>query len=85
MRGFIISILCLFILFSLGGAVSAVDLTGNWVSMNYSCKNTSKGTKCTIKGELNIQNVGDSDAKSSFVRFYVSDDSTYDGEDGFLK
>jgi hypothetical protein len=85
MKRMIIAGICLLLLFSLGGPVSAADLTGSWSSMNYSCKNKSKGIKCKIKGKLLIQNIGDTDAKTSFVRFYVSDDSVFDGEDRFLK
>ena len=37
------------------------------------------------KREASLQNLGDTDAKTSFVRFYVSDDSVFGGEDRFLK
>ncbi len=76
---------CLFILFIFAGTVSATDLTGTWVSMTYSCQDSSKGTKCKIKGTLNIENASDEDTPSSFVRFYLSDDGTYDEGDRFLK
>lgn len=65
--------------------VTAPDLTGTWTSLTQTCKNTMKGIKCKIKGRLNIQNIGNWDALSSFVRFYLSDDNTYDGGDTFLK
>jgi hypothetical protein len=61
------------------------DLTGTWTSLNKSCKNSKKGIKCNIKGKLNIQNIGIKDASSSLVRFYLSDDESYDDEDTYLK
>jgi hypothetical protein len=57
------------------------DLTGNWTSLVQQCENT----KCKIKGTLNIQNVGNVDAASSFTRFYLSDDAAYDEGDMLLK
>jgi uncharacterized protein (TIGR01370 family) len=59
------------------------DLTGTWSSMVYTCKETSSGTKCKIKGVLNIQNTGN-EAAGATVRFYLSNDSVYDGADSFL-
>ncbi len=61
------------------------DLTGAWTSLAQNCKSTNKGLKCSIKGKVNIQNIGNLDAASSFVRFYLSDDALYDLSDTFLK
>jgi hypothetical protein len=61
------------------------DLKGTWTSLNKSCKNTRKGTKCSIKGKLNIQNLGNNDASSSVTRVYLSEDENYDNTDIYLK
>jgi len=61
------------------------DLTGNWMSMEQTCKQTKRGMKCNIKGILAIQNLGFEDAYSSSVRIYLSDDHMYDEGDTFLK
>lgn len=57
------------------------ELTGYWISLIQQCQ----GTKCKIKGILDIQNVGNDNAVSSFIRFYLSDDTVYDAGDMFLK
>jgi hypothetical protein len=57
------------------------DLTGYWPSLVQQCS----GTSCKIKGTLSIQNVGNEDAASSYIRFYLSDDNVYDETDMFLK
>jgi len=62
------------------------DLTGEWtVSITQPCKNTSKGQKCTVKGTFTINNVGNRDASSTYVNFYLSDDEAYDEGDTPLK
>jgi hypothetical protein len=62
------------------------DLKGEWTSLTQSCKTTSKGTKCAVKGALKILNIGTVDAPSSLVGFYLSDDDKYDESvDTFLK
>ena len=64
--------------------ISAVgpDLTGEWTTQPYqtTCRSTSKGTKCTVKGSLTIRNIGNRHASSTYVGFYLSDEDTYDGE-----
>ena len=57
------------------------DLTGAWTSLVQQCS----GTKCKINGNFNVQNMGNKDASSSLVRFYLSDDGVYDEGDSFLK
>lgn len=61
------------------------DLTGSWMSCNPTCKNTKKGVKCSLKGRLNIQNIGLKDAPSSRIRYYLSDNDTYGEGASFLK
>jgi hypothetical protein len=61
------------------------DLTGQWTALTQSCKNSTKGSKCTIKGTLNIQNIGNANVKSALVRIYLSDNPYYDEGDPLLK
>jgi hypothetical protein len=68
------------------GAPPAPDLTGEWLSqITQTCKETSKGPKCKVSGTLGVKNIGNQDAPSSRVRFYLSNDRTYDKDDIFLK
>jgi C1A family cysteine protease len=61
------------------------DFTGKWILLDNQCKNTKKGLKCKIKGKFVIQNNGNQDARSSSIRFYLSNDNIYDGGDTLLK
>ena len=63
------------------GPIPRANLTGTWLSLTQQCK----GPKCKIKGTLNVENNGGQDAISSSVRFYLSDDDTYNAGDAFLK
>ena len=68
------------------GTTTGADLTGAWsILPTQTCKNTNKGQKCTIKGTLTLSNVGDRDASSFFVSFFVSDNATYEDGDAMLK
>lgn len=60
------------------------DLSGQWTSLTQSCK-TTKTTKCKITGTFIVQNIGEKDAVTSFVRFYLSSDATYSDGDTLLK
>jgi hypothetical protein len=71
--------------FEIDGINKGPDLTGTWTSMSQTFKNTSKGSKCKIKGKVTIQNTGNEDAPTSVVRFYLSNDNIFDGGDSFLK
>jgi len=58
------------------------DLTGSWTTpVTQTCKSTKKGPKCTITGTLSVKNIGNRDASSSTVKFYLSDSNTYDQGD----
>jgi subtilase family serine protease len=62
------------------------DLTGSWTTpVIQTCKSTRKGPKCTINGVLTINNNGSRNASSSTVKFYLSNDDTYDEGDTPLK
>ena len=61
------------------------DLTGQWTSLIQRCRNTRIGPKCAISGKLDIRNIGNQNARFSFVRFYLSNDAYIDGADIFLK
>ena len=66
------------------GPIQRPDLTGLWTSLIQQCNSSKNGIKCKIRGVLNIQNIGYQDA-ASLMRFYLSDDGTYDEGDMFLK
>jgi hypothetical protein len=57
------------------------DLTGQWNSLTQTCQIS----KCTLKGKFTIQNIGNIDASSCTVKFYLSDNNTYDGGDTLLR
>jgi len=62
------------------------DLTGSWtIPPKQTCKNTSRGQKCTIKGAFTINNIGNRDASSTYVDFYLSDNDNYNEGDVLLK
>jgi hypothetical protein len=67
------------------GQASLPDLTGQWTTLNQTCRNTLTGTKCSLKGKFTVQNIGLSDAPSSMVKFYLSSDNIYGGGDTLLK
>jgi hypothetical protein len=50
------------------------DLTGTWSNLVQTCKTTSKGLQCKVKGQLIVQNIGCVNAPTSFVRYYLSSD-----------
>ncbi|NWF76100.1 MAG: choice-of-anchor D domain-containing protein [Nitrospirae bacterium] len=66
-------------------AAGLPDLTGQWLTMEQTCKTKKSGTKCKIKGKLSIQNIGKQDATTSFVRYYLSTDNIYNAGDTPLK
>lgn len=62
------------------------DLTGQWTTpLTQTCKNTSKGQKCTIKGTFTIRNIGNRDAPSTYVDYYLSENDNYNEGDILLK
>ena len=62
-----------------------LDLTGAWNALNLKCKSTKKGNKCNIKSKFTVQNTGTTDANTSKVIFYLSDDASFDQSDIYLK
>ncbi|MFA6056194.1 MAG: CARDB domain-containing protein [Thermodesulfovibrionales bacterium] len=64
---------------------SGPDLTGTWTSLVQTCRNSGKSFKCKIKGKLSVWNTGQQEAKSSFVSYYLSDNSAFESSDTFLK
>jgi len=64
---------------------SGPDLTGTWTSLVQTCRNSGKSFKCKIKGKLSVRNAGQQEAKTSFVRYYLSDNSDFESSDTFLK
>jgi subtilase family serine protease len=62
------------------------DLTGSWtVPMAQTCKSSTAGTKCTMKGTFTLNNQGNSNSTSTFVNFYLSTDDTSGEGDYLLK
>jgi len=61
------------------------DLTGEWDSLTQTCKSTRAGQKCTIKGTFTVSNIGNRDASSTYVEFYLSDNNIYEEGDVLLK
>jgi len=61
------------------------DLIGQWTSLIQKCRNIRNRPKCTITGKVSVQNNGNQNAPSSFVRFYLSNDAYIEGTDNFLK
>jgi hypothetical protein len=64
------------------------DLTGEWTTpvTQPPCKSTRSGQKCTIRGTVTIDNVGNRDSVPTDVNFYFSDDGvTYQEGDWFKR
>jgi uncharacterized repeat protein (TIGR02543 family) len=61
------------------------DLTGSWISLTQTCTTTRLGQKCTLKGTLTVSDMGNRDASSTSVSFYLSDNGAFDQTDTFLK
>ncbi len=70
---------------SSSGGLSIPDLTGSWVNLTQSCRNFGMSVSCRVKGRLKIENIGAKASSTSFVKFFVSNDSTFDSSDTFLK
>ena len=64
---------------------SGPDLTGTWTTLIQTCNSSGKSVKCKIKGKLSVWNIGQQEAKTSFVRYYLSDNSDFESSDTFLK
>jgi hypothetical protein len=55
------------------------DLTGVWSNLTQTCTNWLNGLHCKVRGILVMQNVGITDAPSSVLRFFLSDNNQLDG------
>jgi subtilase family serine protease len=65
---------------------NAPDLTGLWTTpLTQACTTIGKNQRCTLKGVFTVNNIGDKDASSTFVNFYLSDNNTFEGGDTPLK
>lgn len=63
----------------------APDLTGSWYEpIKEKCKEKKEGLVCKIKAKLLFGNAGEVDAEYVVVRFYLSDDDSYDEGDTLL-
>jgi Neprosin/CARDB len=61
------------------------DLTGSWAYLTQSCKSSRQGQKCSVKGSFGVSNIGNKDAPSTSVTFYLSDNGNFDQTDTLLK
>jgi len=71
------------------------NLKGEWSSLTQVCrpikkenafhKPARKENECSIRGTVIVKNIGNSIAKTSNVKFYLSGDNAYDEGDTFLK
>ena len=70
---------------TIGTVTEGPDLTGSWTYLTQTCKNGRQGQKCSIKGTFAVSNIGNRDAPSTSVNFYLSDNGNFDQTDTFLK
>lgn len=65
---------------------NGADLTGSWtVSPQQTCKGTGASEKCSIKGTFSVSNIGNQVASTTYVYFYLSDDTAYEEGERQLK
>jgi hypothetical protein len=73
---------------SLQVTITAVgpDLTGAWTTpLAQTCRTIGKNQRCSLKGTFQVSNIGNRDAPSTYVNFYLSDNATYEDGDTQLK
>jgi hypothetical protein len=62
------------------------DLTGSWtVPLTQTCRTIAKKQRCTLKGTFTASNIGNRDASSTYVYFFLSDNNIYEDGDTQLK
>jgi hypothetical protein len=66
-------------------ATAGPDLTGSRKNITQTCKDTRRGQICTITGVFTINDIGNRDAGSTYVDFYLSDDDICQEGDSLLK
>ncbi len=66
-------------------AAPCPDLTGVWSNLVQTCKGEGTALHCKLRGRLFVQNAGSSNAPTSLVRFYLSNDAIFDVGDTLLK
>jgi uncharacterized repeat protein (TIGR01451 family) len=71
------------------GVITAVrhpsDITGSWQSVTQTCKTRHRRvTSCSVKGNFVVINQGTAATGPFVVRFYLSDDMSFDAGDVFL-
>jgi uncharacterized repeat protein (TIGR03803 family) len=60
-------------------------LRGTWSNLVQTCNTESAGQRCNLKGAVTVQNIGPGNAPTSFVRYYLSQDTVLDSNDVVLK
>ena len=62
------------------------DLIGGWATpLIQTCRSAGKNQWCSLKGTFRVTNIGNRDASSTYVKFYLSDNGNFDQTDNFLK
>jgi len=62
------------------------DLAGSWtIPVTQTCRTIGKNEWCRLKGIFTVINLGNRDASSTYVKFYLSDNNTYEEGDMLLK
>jgi uncharacterized repeat protein (TIGR01451 family) len=64
---------------------SGPDLTGTWQSLTQSCKGSGATSKCKLRGTFLTENRGSQKAPVVSLRFYLSQDTSFDTSDTLLK
>jgi tripartite motif-containing protein 71 len=62
------------------------DLTGSWTTpLAQTCRTTGKNQRCSLRGTFTVNNIGNNDASSTSVKFYLSNNATRVDGDAQLK
>ncbi len=59
-------------------------LAGYWSSLTKKCKAAPAGVQCSLKGKVLLRNLGVISSAPSVLRFFLSEDASYDGADSQL-
>jgi hypothetical protein len=55
-----------------GGAMMGPDLSGSFRNVTLTCRGTGRRRRCTLKGEVVVQNLGASRVPPSLLKIYLS-------------
>ena len=71
--------------FTVTQAGSSVDLTGSWVNLAQTCSGSNVVLKCSLRGQLAVQNASPVSTPKFGVALFLSNDGTLDPSDSFLR